>query len=206
MTRGRPAPALVVQLYTEDKRDAERGCPVVREVVLGMLWQLRPDLKTNHVECKPVHTSPERRVSGSYWKVTPRAADPGAQARRITLIQDIVTALRRGHVVVFHVDGDDRWLKDGQHASVWRHLERLQRDLERSVFEPRLGRSPLSRDVELRQVFIPAVPFYSMESWAYANVKLLREQVLHSYREAAQGFSGDRAGPRRGGGEAVLRS
>ena len=175
MRSGSAAPALVVQLYTEDKRDAGHECRTLKEVVLGMFLQLRPDLKTNHVECKPVHASPERRVSGSYWKVTGGAADPGAQARRITLIQDIVTALRRGHIVIFHVDGDEPWLKDGKHAAVWKHLERLQRDLERFVFEPSVGHAPLSREVELRHVFIPAVPFYSMESWAYANSKLLRE-------------------------------
>lgn len=170
----RSAPALVIQLYTEDSRDTTRGCATLQEVVLGLLVHIRPDLKTNHVAMRPVHEAPERRVSGAYWKAKPQVSGPGAQDRRTLLIQDIVTALRRGHIVIFHVDGDDRWLVDGQHAEVWRHLARLCSDLKRSVFDPSLGRSPLSKEVALEHVFIPAVPFYSMESWAYANTGLLR--------------------------------
>lgn len=169
------APALVIQLYTEDRRDAVRGCETLKEVVRGLLVCIRPDLKTNHVELKPVQEAPERRVSGSFWKVTPGPKAPGAHDRRTVLIQDIVTALRRGRIVLFHVDGDDRWLKDGQHAEVWQHLERLRRDLARIVFDPKVGRSPLAPEVALEHVFMPVVPFYSMESWAYANTKLLRE-------------------------------
>lgn len=173
------AAALVFQLYTEDRADGVKGCPTLREVTLGVLVHLRPDLKTNHVELRPLHERPERRVSGSFWKSGP-AAEVGAQSKRRMLIEDIVTALRRGHLVVFHVDGDDQWLVDGRHAEVWRHLERLQRDVETLARDATRGRSPLPAAVRLEHVFIPAVPFYSIESWAYANSAYLREILTTS--------------------------
>ena len=170
-------PALTLQLYTEDRRDAERECITLRELVRGLLALLEPALKTNHLAFHPLHDSPERRVSGSIWKATTKAVTADQNKRR-NLIQDIITALRRGHVVAFHVDGDAPYLKDGTHAEVWQHLERLQRDIARFVYDPKVGRDPLSRDVPLTHVFVPVVPFYSIESWAYANTTLLRELLV----------------------------
>jgi len=168
-------PALVLQLYTEDLRDAARGCVTLRELVRGLLGLLEPGFKTNHIAFLPLHDAPERRVSGSYWKTTTRAK-PADQARRTRLIQDIVTALRRRHVVVFHVDGDDQYLNAAR-AEVWKHLDRLRRDIERTVYEAKIGRDPLPPEVTLDHVFLPLVPFYSIESWAHANTTLLRGEL-----------------------------
>lgn len=171
-------PALTLQLYTEDLRDAERECTVLKEVVRGLLTLLEPALKTNHVSLLPLHDAPERRVSGSFWKAGPKAS-VAAQNKRRNLIQDIVTALIRGHIVVFHVDGDDQYLEDGTHAEVWRHLDRLHHDLKRIVYDKAYVRTPLSQEVVLSHVFLPVVPFYSIESWAYSNTELLRETLVN---------------------------
>jgi hypothetical protein len=168
-------PALALQLYTEDLRDAARGCVTLRELVRGLLGLVEPAFKSNHIEFLPLHDAPERRVSGSYWKATTKAK-PADQARRTRLIQDIITALRRRHVVVFHVDGDDQY-SNAARAEVVKHLDRLRRDIERYVYEAKIGRDPLPRDVALEHVFLPLVPFYSIESWAYANTTLLREEL-----------------------------
>lgn len=167
-------PAIRFVLYSEDRADANEDFAVLRQVLLGMLRRVCAGVKTNHVRIEPVQPVREGRICGSYWKE--HAAKPGAQQHRRELIRDVVTALLRGRVVFFHVDADAVYSARERCEHLRSHWPRFQRDV-RSVLAG-VG------DDSLDEVLILAMPFYEMESWAFANVEYLR-RVLRDPREAA---------------------
>ncbi len=63
-------PALTFVLYSEDRADADRDFEVLREVLLGMLQQICPELKTNHIRVEPAAALVE--VDKSYAAVVSR--------------------------------------------------------------------------------------------------------------------------------------
>lgn len=178
MPSGGPPPALIFCLYSEDRSDANQGFSTIEAVLRSMLTLVNPGTKSNHLRFEPTQKesgedSPKkskRRVCGSDWKVQPRAR-AGDQNRRRQLVQDVATALARGRVVFFHVDGDTTWsAKDT--AEVWTHLDRFRRDLAGAAVQMKKG-TPVDT-ARIAEAFIAAVPFYSIESWLYANIEHLR--------------------------------
>lgn len=171
-------PAIQFVLYSEDRADANQDFTVLREVLLGMLKHLRADLKTNHVLITPVQPVPKQRICGSYWKVTARSTDPGAQQFRRDLIRDVATAIRLGRVVFFHVDADAIWSRRDACEHLCEHWPRFFRDvravLEQAPASARAAREPYP----LEQTLVLAMPFYEMESWAFANTAHLRQLLV----------------------------
>ena len=176
-SKGLP-PALVFCLYSEDRSDANQGFPTIEAVLRCMLTLVNPDTKSNHLRFEPTQKesgedfkkTSKRRVCGSDWKVQPRAR-AGDQNRRRQLIQDVTTALARDRVVFFHVDGDEIWSAQDT-AEVWTHLDRFRRDLAGAAGQMKKG-TPVD-PARIAEAFITAIPFYSIESWLYANIEHLR--------------------------------
>lgn len=168
--RGRK-PALIFALYSEDSADTKRNLPTLRAVLCSMLELIREDSKPNHLDFRPAQDDRARQVHGPFWKVK-KSKDQGSQEKRRILLEDIATALLQGRVVFFHVDGDCRW-REQKRAEVWQHLERFRRDL-------RAVAAQVKRTIDdalLEEAFIEAIPFCSIESWTFANTRLLREKT-----------------------------
>jgi hypothetical protein len=161
-----PKPALVCALYSEDLADARQKFGTLEQIVRDMLVFVEERVKTNHLKFSPV--APD--ISGTYWKVTTKSKDVGAQQKRRNLLRAIATELIRGRVMFFHVDGDDIWSKR-EGAEVCAHLERFRRDLLTT------GRQVPGSNLDerlLEHAFIELIPFYSIESWTYASFEHLR--------------------------------
>jgi hypothetical protein len=161
----KPLPALVCALYSEDRADASRSFGTLEQIVRGMLRLVEEHAKTNHIDFKPV----ARDIPGTYWKVTSKSTDVGAQQKRRDLLRAVATELRLGCVMFFHVDGDRPWAEREQ-APVRGDLERFRRDLRSVAAHAQLGSLDESM---LDDVFIAVVPFYSIESWIYACTEQL---------------------------------
>lgn len=161
-----PGPALVCALYSEDLADARQKFGTLEQIVRDMLVFVEERVKTNHLKFSPV----ARDISGTYWKVTKKSEDVGAQQKRRDLLRAIATELRLGRVVLFHVDGDDTWSKR-EGAEVCAHLERFRRDL--LTADRQVPGSNLDERL-LEHAFIEVIPFYSIESWTYASTGHLR--------------------------------
>lgn len=171
MSAGTPAIRFV--LYSEDRADANQDFTVLREVLRGMLKHLRADLKMNHVRIDPVQPVARERICGSYWKVTARATDPGAQHFRRSLIRDVATAIRLGRIVFFHVDADAIWSRRDACENACEHWPRFCRDVQAVLAQTATGEPYL-----LDQTLVLAMPFSEMESWAFANTALLRKLLV----------------------------
>lgn len=179
-----PDPALVCALYSEDLADARQGFRTLEQIVRGMLVLIEDRAKTNHLKFSPV----ARDISGTYWKVTTRRKDVGAQQKRRDLVRAIATELRLGRVVLFHVDGDCRW-SERKGAQVWDELARFRRDLLT------VARQAPGSDIDeslLAHAFIAVVPFYSIESWTYASTEHLCTLTRDAKElERIAGWAGD---------------
>jgi hypothetical protein len=171
-------PAIEFVLYSEDRADANQDFTVLREILLGMLKHLRADLKTNHVRITPVQPVRRDRICGSYWKVTAKATDPGAQKHRRNLIRDIATAIRLGRVVFFHVDADVIWSRRDACEHACEHWPRLCRDVEAVLARHPPSNDPPGQPDPLEQALVLAMPFCEMESWAFANTSQLRRILI----------------------------
>jgi len=171
-------PAIRFVLYSEDRADANDDFAVLREILLGMLKHLRPDIKTNHVAITPVQPVPKERVCGSYWKVTNKATDPGAQQFRRNLIRDVATAIHLGRVVFFHVDADAIWSRRDACEHACEHWPRFCRDVQAVLEQAAAADKPTSEARLLDQALILAMPFYEMESWVFANTSRLRKLLV----------------------------
>lgn len=163
-------PALTFALYSEDLADARHEFAVLEEVLLGMLQHICPELKTNHIKREPAQEGRKERVCGSFWKEKP-GSKPGSQELRRRLIRDVATAVQRGRVVFFHVDADDVWAARARCANACEHWPLFLRDVLAVLH--RVG-SSFDRD-GLEHAMILAMPFWEVESWAFANVSRLRE-------------------------------
>lgn len=168
------APAIRFVLYSEDRADANQDFSVLREILRGMLRHLRADLKMNHVRIDPVQPVSRERICSSYWKVTPRSTDPGAQQFRRNLVRDVATAIRLGRVVFFHVDADTVWSRRDRCENERDHWPRFCRDVQTVLAAAATSSTPCALD----QTLILAMPFFEMESWAFANTTLLRQLLV----------------------------
>lgn len=155
-------PALQFVLYSEDRADAAKDFPVLREVLLGMLKYVCPAVKTNHVLCLPIQTG-KTRICGSFWKERD-SERPGSQELRRTLIRAVATEIKRGRVVFFHVDADAVYADRNACENARIHWPRFRGDVT----------TVLGSFDGIDAVLIPAMPYYEMESWAFANVKHLQ--------------------------------
>jgi hypothetical protein len=172
------APAITFVLYSED--GARDSLATVEQLLLGMLRQVCPAVKTNHVQREPALPA-EDRVSGSFWKTRGRSCD--SQRLRRLLIGHVATALALGKVVFFHVDADAVWAERHDCESSGEHWPRFCKDVL-TVLSPQ-GKGAGPRDqTELEQVLILAMPFYELEGWAFANTARLRE-ILTSAEDLA---------------------
>jgi len=178
-------PAIRFVLYSEDRADANQDFTVLREVLLGMLKHLRADLKTNHVLITPVQPVPKERICGSYWKVTARATDPGAQQFRQNLIRAVATEIRLGRVVFFHVDADAIWSRRDACEHACEHWPRFCRDVQAVLDQARASDKAARAPYPLQQSLVLAMPFYEMESWAFANISRLRQILVEQADIAA---------------------
>ena len=163
-------PALTFALYSEDRADADRDFAVLHAILFGMLQHLCPALKTNHIKVDPAQPVRKERVCGSFWKEKP-GSRPGSQEHRRRLIRDVATAVKRGQVVFFHVDADAVWAARARCANACEHWPLFSRDVLAVLH--RVGSSV--RPDELEHALILAMPFWEIESWAFANVARLRE-------------------------------
>lgn len=168
--------AIRFDLYSEDRADANQDFTVLRELLLGMLKHLRADLKTNHVDIQPVQgPHQKKRACGSDWKITDKAAaKPGAQQFRRDLIQDVVTAIRLGRVVFFHVDADAVWSRRDTCEHWCDHWPRFRRDVENVLNQL----EPARPSYPIEHTLILAMPYYEMESWTFANTSHLRRILV----------------------------
>lgn len=167
------APALACALYSEDRADAGQDFAALRELLLGMLQQLKPGLKTNHITIEPAQPARKDRVCGSFWKERP-SARPGAQESRRRLIRDVAAAIKLGRLVFFHVDADAVWADRGRCENAGEHWQLFVRDVLTVL---RTAGAVIER-AELDHVLVLAMPFWEIESWAYANVARLREILV----------------------------
>ncbi|MBL9102631.1 MAG: hypothetical protein JNL82_16920 [Myxococcales bacterium] len=156
-------PAITFVLYSEDGADAKNDFAALREVLFGMLRHVCPAVKSNHVEVLPVQPVRSARISGSHWKQRERGR-PGEKALRRELIRAVATELKLGRVVFFHVDADEVYLERETCASLVEHWPRFKRDVA----------AMLATADDLDGALILAMPFFEMESWAFANVTYLR--------------------------------
>lgn len=167
-------PAIRFVLYSEDRADANLDFAVLREILRGMLKHLRADLKMNHVRVDPAQPVAKERICGSYWKVTRKATDPGAQQFRRDLIRDVATAIRLGRIVFFHVDADATWSRRESCENAREHWPRFCRDVQ-AVLDQAVVTGE-SHPIE--QVLVLAMPFWEIESWAFANTAQLRQILV----------------------------
>lgn len=174
-------PAIRFVLYSEDRADANQDFTVLREVLLGMLKYLQADLKTNHVLITPVQPILKQRICGSYWKVTAKTTDPGAQRYRRELIRAVATEIRLGRVVFFHVDADEVWGQRDKCSHACEHWPRFWRDVQTMLNQSATSDMP----APIEQSLVLAMPFYEMESWAFANTSHLRRIVVEQADIAA---------------------
>jgi hypothetical protein len=144
-------PAIQFVLYSEDRADANQDFTVLREVLLGMLKHLRADIKTNHVRITPVQPVRKDRICGSYWKVTAKATDPGAQQSRRNLIRDVATAIRLGRVVFFHIDADVIWSRRDACKHACEHWPRLCRDVQAVLAQHTPSNTPPGQPYPIEQ-------------------------------------------------------
>lgn len=157
---------LVFALYSEDARATTTDFAALREILYGMLALLAPGHDPAAIRTEPAQ-SRERRLSGGEWKAGP-GATPMGRRRRALLVNDIRTQIERGYLVFFHVDADAVWSQREQ-ASVRRELERLRRDLARSASG--FGEKTIDH------WFIPAIPYFEFEAWAFANTSVLLDHL-----------------------------
>lgn len=169
------APAIQFVLYSEDRADANSDFAVLRELLRGMLKHLRADVKLNHVRIAPVEPVREKRVCGSHWKATPWAKSPGAQEARRGLVRAVATELRLGRVVFFHVDADAVWSQRKTCENAREHWPRFIRDVQTVLGQP--GQA-CGEQAPIEHTLVLAMPFYEMESWAFANISYLRRHVV----------------------------
>jgi len=164
-----------ITLYSEDRNDSENGLRSLKKVTNKILRTIHTDSKTNHIKMSPLDES--EGVNGSVWKCT-NSAELGDQKRRKELINHIATELKLNKYVVFHVDGDTVWSQKNS-AEVFEKKELFLRAVKNALttsYKPRV-KTPLSgneADDTIKNLFF-LIPFYSIESWAYANKDKLRE-------------------------------
>lgn len=160
-------PAIEFVLYSEDRADADADFALLREVLLGMLRLVCPAVKTNHVRISPVQPVRKDRICGAYWKDR-ESARAGAQEHRRALIKAVATELRLGRVVFFHVDADAVYRDRERCAHMCEQWPRFRRDVGSVLARPGAA------TFEMDEALILAMPFFEMESWAFANVDYLR--------------------------------
>lgn len=178
--RGEP-PAIQFVLYSEDRADANQDFAVLREILLGMLKHLRADLKTNHVFIKPLAPVPSQRICASHWKTTAKAKCPRVQQYRRDLIIDVATEIRLGRVVFFHVDADEIWSRRDTCPNACDHWPRSCRDVQTVLAQ----RAASDQPAPLEHSLVLAMPFYELESWAFANTTHLRRILVQPVDIAA---------------------
>jgi hypothetical protein len=171
-------PAIEFVLYSEDRADADADFAALREVLLGMLGLVCPAVKTNHVRISPVQPVRKQRICGSYWKDR-ESAKAGAQQHRRELIRAVATELRLGRVVFFHVDADAVYRERERCAHLCEQWPRFRRDVGSVLARP--GAAMFVID----EALILAMPFFEMESWAFANVDYLRGVLAQEHELAA---------------------
>lgn len=160
-----PSAPLVVTLYSEDRRAADRDFEPQREILLGMLGLVAP-FRDDAIETRPAQPIRAQRVCGSYWKKGKCANGPDKNKRR-ELIAHISDQLWKRRLVFFHIDADEIWERR-RDAAFRQELEWFRRDIRQRA---RLGEKSID------DWFIPAIPYYSFEAWAYANTTLLLERL-----------------------------
>lgn len=162
---------LVFGLYSEDGGDSDRDFRALERILCGMLRLVEPRYNPADITVEPTQPDRSQRAHGSFWKVR-KSKRPGDQNKRRLLLQHVATALSRDRIVFFHVDGDTAWANQ-ENAAVWADLARFRKDL--LALQQRPGKKGRQLDEErLTHAFIAAVPFYAIESWAYANTRVLR--------------------------------
>ena len=157
---------LVVALYSEDRRATTTDFAALREILHGMLGLLAPGHDPATIRTEPAQAL-EGRLAGGEWKAG-RGATPMGRRRRALLVHDIRTQIERGHLVFFHIDADEVWAQR-ERAGFRRDLERLRRDVARST--SRVGEKTIDH------WFIPAIPYFEFEAWAFANTGRLRQRL-----------------------------
>jgi hypothetical protein len=172
------SPAITFVLYSEDS--ARDSLATVEQLLRGMLRRVCDSVKMNHVRIEPALPA-EDRVSGSFWKSREKSRD-GQRLRRL-LVRAVARHLALGKIVFFHVDADAVW-------AGWRSCENLNEHWPRFCADVLtvLGRAEgekLRDQTELEQVLILAMPFYELESWAFANTRRLRELLTRQEDLAA---------------------
>jgi len=164
-----------ITLYSEDRNDSKNGLRSLKKITNKIILKINPESKTNHVNMLPLDES--EGVNGSVWKCT-NSAELGDQKRRKELINHIATELKLNKYVVFHVDGDTVWSQKNS-AEVFEKKElflRAVKDALTTSYKPKV-KTPLSgneADDTIKNLFF-LIPFYSIESWAYANKDKLIE-------------------------------
>lgn len=138
-------------------------------------------MKTNHLRFEPV-LPPDTRISGNFWKSRETSRD--SQRLRRILLGALATELALGRIVFFHVDADATWTpsqkKGCENQEHWR---RFCDDVLALWTESKHGTVPRDQ-AALEQVLILAMPFFELESWAFANIRRLRE-ILRDPKDLA---------------------
>jgi hypothetical protein len=175
------APAVVFALYSED--GAQEALATLRELLRGMLNQLHPAVKMNHVAIEPSLPAGDR-ITGSIWKTWGRSRSSDAQDQRRRLLRAVATAIARGKVVVFHVDADATWTDPPAGENLRNHWPRFRTDVLATFGPEARGTCPRTPS-ELDDLLILVMPFYEVESWTFANTTHLR-RILTSAKDLAE--------------------
>jgi len=154
-------------LITEDR--SKHAVEVVQSIARATLLLVNEDADLRRRELSWA------KLEETMWP----AASPSAWAtrgRQQEALRDLVNRVaeevvaERPTFVVWHFDGDARW-SSGERANEERFRAVIETRVRRVVVQRGYGEGSLER-------LLTMVPYYSIESWLYRNVRKLRQQGL----------------------------
>lgn len=162
-----------VIIYSEDRRDSEKELESLKTVLKKIFLIINNRTRTDLPELKPLNSG--KRINGSLWKAK-KSKNLDVRRQRNLLITTIASELKLKKYIAFHVDGDDVWSKNNR-AEINTHKAIFIADVKQVISSYLSSLTALQVD-EIVSNFFYIVPFYSIESWAYANKDRLKEEIL----------------------------
>jgi len=101
------------------------------------------------------------------------------------LIRAVAAELSLGRVVFFHVDADTVYAARNRCENACVHWPRFQQDVERALQSGKGAVRDADERLRLGDALILAMPYFEMESWAFANVDALRGLLTREHELAA---------------------
>ncbi len=143
-----------------------------------------PQCSIAHVRFHPISANERDAMTANRW----RSTNPRDYSRLLSLCESIATQLLRADgFVFFHFDGDVIW--DTHSATLTKYEDRVVRRVREIVRgklqKPDGADCSLAVDSTMGKL-IHVVPYYSIESWLFANTQTLRERCIPSVEVEAR--------------------